>query len=576
MRVDAPPAPAEPTSDWERRWSISPSGRGAGTFLGTSGDASEARARILELANAGEPERALAWCEQLHSVGVAVDTYAYTAILNAYRQKHDADGVMHVLATMATRGVPASDVTSLLVFRVLRDTRRAGWILDAIRLVEKSGGTIGLRSWSNALSCLAEALRALPRHHKQIEEYTRTGWEVLSRMLHMRRHRRPNAYVFNSWMAMYASRGDWDGALTVFGAMAAGARVQPDVVSYNILLECLARRFGQAKQSGERVFYQKLERAIIESMRSHGIEPDARTLSAQLRLVQDDPQTIRTIERRALWYGVRIDSFYVNALIDAYARLGDTAAAAAVLERLTLHRDQCRAAEAEGLVTAETAACPSALPPITSYTLNGVLKACARTGDAERAWKLLQDMDTRYGIPPDAISFTCAITAAAKSYDTRVARQMYAMALERLRDTANVRLVTAAILAERDDTEQAIRVFERLLKDAEKCQRGVASARTTSLTMPMDFRMPVLALLRVCGRARAPARAREIVLAVKRRSLCLIDLSYYRSFMKGVQESQERRQTQGIYDLTPLSPLSAPSLYLLKLECTAPGDTADS
>jgi pentatricopeptide repeat protein len=536
----------------------------------------KARSRILELADAGEPERALSWCAELHANGVDIDTYAYTAVLNAYRQKHDADGVMHVLATMAARGVPASDVTSLLAFRVLRDARRASSILEAVRLIEKSGGSIGLRSWSNALSCLAEKMRSLPHHHELVEEYTSAGWEVLSRMLHMRRHQRPNAYVFNSWMATYASRGDWGGALAVFGAMVAGARVQPDVVSYNILLECLARRFAQAKQSVERSACLKLERALLESMRAHGIEPDARTLSAQLRLVNDDPQAIRAIERRALWYGVRIDSFYVNALIDAYARLGDAPAAAAVLERLTAHRDHCRAAEMQGLLTTETAACPSALPPITSYTLNGVLKACARSGDAERAWKLLQEMDTRYGVPPDAISFTCAITAAAKSYATEIARKLYSLALERLPNTANVRLATATILAEHDDTEQAIRVFERLLRDSERHQRSAASSGCLGATTAVDFRTPVQALVRVCGRVRAPARAREVILAVKRRRLCLIDPSYYRSFMKGVQESQERRQTLGIRDLAPLSPLSAPSLYLLKLECTAPGDTVDA
>jgi pentatricopeptide repeat protein len=573
MGTDAPPRSAEPAPDWDGHQTLPRSHKSPSFPPDGPESTSDERTRVLALANENEPERALALCTTLYQRGVAVDTHAYTSILNAYRHRGDADGVVHVLGVMAARGVPASDVTALLAFRALRDARRADAVVRAVQLIESSGGTIGLRGWSNALSCLAERIRSLPASHPDLDTYTKAGWKVLARMQRMRQHRKPNAYVFNSWMAMYASRGDWDGAMAVFGAMVAGARVCPDVVSYNILFECLARRFARTRVPAERDACRKLEAALVESMRLHGIEPDARTLSAQLRLVEHDLHAVRAIERRALWYGVRLDSFYVNALIDAYARIGEPAAAATVLERLAVHHDQCQAAAAQGRFSAETAACPTALPPITAYALNGVLKACARTGDAERAWKLVQGMEERFGIQPDAISFTCAITAAGKAYATTLARHLYEQARERLSDKANVRLATAAILAEHEDPEPAIRVFERLLRDAEKLPSAGASLSGSSASGSMDLRVPVQALVRVCGRARAPARAREIILAVKRRRLCFIDLTYYQSFMKGVQESQERRRKQGIRDLTPLSPLSAPSLYLLKLECTALGDT---
>eukprot|EP00166_Cyanidium_caldarium_P006261 ctg_875.g511 len=229
-------------------------------------------------------------------------------------------------------------------------------------------------------------------------ELERAAWTLLQRMLDRRGRHRLNAYVYNILMAMYASRGDIDEAVAVYGAMVAGARVSPDVVTFNTLLESLVRGHNtRHRRPASALWLACLPDAIVERMEQHGVRPNVRTLSAHLRLSRGRTEAVRAVEARAASHRIALDAPYYDQLIDAYACAGDVTAAAAVLKRLHASPSDTAAAS------------------VTAYAVNGVLKACAQSGAADHALQLVQNMAAEYRIEPDAISYTCALTALGRA-----------------------------------------------------------------------------------------------------------------------------------------------------------------
>ncbi|KAK4538711.1 hypothetical protein CDCA_CDCA19G4736 [Cyanidium caldarium] len=493
------------------------------------------------------------------------------------RRRKDVDGVLYILRCMRNERVEPSVVTSLLALRALREARQPQHVHEALDCIEAAGGRIGLRTWGIALTCLCEGCRAEDRA-ENATELERAAWTLLQRMLDRRGRHRLNAYVYNILMAMYASRGDIDEAVAVYGAMVAGARVSPDVVTFNTLLESLVRGHNtRHRRPASALWLACLPDAIVERMEQHGVRPNVRTLSAHLRLSRGRTEAVRAVEARAASHRIALDAPYYDQLIDAYACAGDVTAAAAVLKRLHASPSDTAAAS------------------VTAYAVNGVLKACAQSGAADHALQLVQNMAAEYRIEPDAISYTCALTALGRARRCEDAKRLYANARAHLKEALNAPVATAAILAVHDDIEWGLRVVRDLLHVTDRQQQQQQQQQQQTSSHPqVDFRAPAHALLRVCGRARAPSRALDVVIALRNRALVPIDRRCYAAFMKGVRESEspmtyeddddddeeEEEEEEGAAASptarrgkarTPrLSPLSAPMLYLLRLECIPP------
>lgn len=645
---------------------------------------------------AGNAAATRAWIERMACVGYRIGTVEYTTILEAFRRRGDAHGVVDTLREMARRRIAANDVTALLAVNACRRSNRVDLAAQALELVYASGGYAGLRAWCNAIACAVGD--GAPRFAN--------AWALLARMRVLRPRRRASAIPFNTLMHAYGRVGDRDGALVVFGAMVAGARCRPDVITYNTLLQASASASRSALA------------AVRRSMQRHRVRPNVRTLTIELRLIASDSapaaaagrmrrrcnddvvdgndtggvnasvstlkrtmtttrtvtaaawseqrmkmvRAIAAVEQRLGRFRLRPDAFFRNVLLDAYARAGASAAAERALK--------CMQAEHELI--------PSLI------ALNTLLKACLVAGDARRALRVFREMNTLHGVTPNDVSFSTAIRCVAgmRAVDERaddeededddverglgvthksaeaLALFAEAEAMQRALDSDNdddddnnnesdasradqpaapstppldlrparnvvtAPVITAAIMACGADYAHALALFKRhFARLSVLQQRAVnewrakrrrqsppaasapddddddASSPYPSMNLPLDG--AALALLRVCGRARRPGDALELVLALKKHQrrirrqrqsehafahthahgepmrrgagISAVDQRCYRAFMRGVRETNGGGGTGAPSDeragsLSSSSLLCAPAMYLFRVE----------
>lgn len=244
---------------------------------------------------------------------------------------------------------------------------------------------------------------------------------------------RPDRFTINTIVTAYAKSGkrqDVERALTLGGGMERKYGVLPDTVSNNIVMGIWSKS-GHPDASWKALQILDAMEIDFKKGKLH-LKPDAYTYSSVIdgfaRVGDEDSAEYgqEVLERMRILHrdhgGDPANTSVYNAAINAWASSGS--GSAAFRAQAILSEMEARHSEDPFVPTPDT----------TSY--NTVIKALSRGGSrlTERAEELLQQMEAneKFGVGPDAFSYTALITAYGRSSLEMKAENAYKVLLRQI------------------------------------------------------------------------------------------------------------------------------------------------
>jgi pentatricopeptide repeat domain-containing protein 1 len=307
------------------------------------------------------------------------------ALLEQLAQEGDAERAQALFRDMERNGVRPDGVTPNIVMRAFT----------------KKGDLVGAERWLDEMKAKGMEISACT-YNTILDACAKLEKPELSEKWLSRMHENgvcPNIVTFATLISAHARRGNEEKAVALFEHMKA-AGMTPDVVCYNALIHACSVR-GNCKGVAH----------WVREMEGIGIQPSVTTFTAAI----DACAKKGNIDEAESWMshmvaaGLQPNVVSYSSLIDACAKVGKP-------ERAGFWYDQML----------EVGVTPN------SYTFSAVISACGKAGDvaAAEAW-LARAQAADIGIASDPVLYSCVIDACAKKNDAdrawRVFEQMQAL-----------------------------------------------------------------------------------------------------------------------------------------------------
>mmetsp|Transcript_9769 Transcript_9769/g.19899 ORF Transcript_9769/g.19899 Transcript_9769/m.19899 type:complete len:521 (-) Transcript_9769:1381-2943(-) len=444
---------------------------------------------------------------ELQRQGTSPSVIEYGMVVHASRVAKNPRGCLRTMKEMMDNGVRPNVVVTRDTVLACLECRDHLAAMEALSWSERNSIRTDRSSWNSVLHLLLKKGKpALAR-------------EVYALMLRSR-FVRPTVHTFNILINGFGKLGELKTASYFFGLALIRTRSGPDIVSYNSLIDSCRRSHNA-----------ELIKPILSSMRHRKVRSNVRTSTVVMRLtaraisVSRDHMRETARRRIAGLYAafqkrrdLKPDSYYINAVIDAFSRVGDVENARKVLK---------------------DAAARGVRPDLVSY--NSALAACGRGGDFAAAQELLEEMKG-LGFRPDSYSICSAICAVRGVEDFAAALSLYEEAVA-IGCRITKPLMNALLLSATPNFQQALALWYRLLNDGQRPGRSGFEA-----------------LIRICGAAGRPDEALRVTYAMEKEGW-EPDPVLYRIFLVGASEQKPPAPTRTGW--------RQPYLYLLRVRCRA-------
>ncbi|CAK9116483.1 unnamed protein product, partial [Durusdinium trenchii] len=316
-------------------------------------------------------------------------------------------------------------------------------LLPGIRLLSKqqiskelrlvAGGNLSSEEWLDLYKSAGGGLGASSLSLKSAVDAP-TAWKAFQEMKQQRLE--PDIVSYNTLLNAFAKDSDGAGAQEVFNEMT-DVSVTPGVVSFSVLIEAHAR-------AGHR----KAAEQAFRIMQELGLQPNEVTYTALLRarLLSGDLLGAEDLQNELNVVGYTL-------LIDAYARVGNVEKAEAAVDALSMN----------------------AAPNLATYT--ALMKAYSRAHQLQGAEAVMSRMKAQ-GLEPNSITYVTLIAAHGKAKSLQRAEELYK------EQGPNLASATAMIGAygRAKDAERAQGVFDELCAQTVRpdaiCCRQLSQALT--------------------------------------------------------------------------------------------------
>mmetsp|Transcript_20836 Transcript_20836/g.33197 ORF Transcript_20836/g.33197 Transcript_20836/m.33197 type:complete len:555 (-) Transcript_20836:71-1735(-) len=336
---------------------------------------------IDQAAQNGDVQRALALFREMEHRGARPDAWTPNMVMRAFTKKGDLAGAERWLAEMKEKGMEVSACT----YNTILD---ACVKLDKPELCEKWVSRMTFDGIPPTAITFATLMAAHARRGN-VEKATALFEDMKSAGVP------PDDVCYNSLIHACSIRGNIRGAAYWVDEMIA-AGCQPSVTTFTAAIDACAKR-GMVDEA----------ESWMHRMVAAGLQPNVVSYSS----LMDACAKVGQPERAGVWYdkmievGVTPNSYTFSAAIAACGKAGDVAAAEAWLAR----------AEATSTGVASD-------PVLYSCTID----ACAKTNDADRAWRVFERMRAR-GVRPHIVTYATLARPFAERGDYHKVEQLEQM-----------------------------------------------------------------------------------------------------------------------------------------------------
>jgi pentatricopeptide repeat protein len=221
----------------------------------------------------GQTRQALALLQVVKDKGLAIDTYCYTAAIEACSKAKMWRKALELLNEMEEKGVAPSEVTYSITITACGNGGQWSKALELLDIMRKKGLSINLITYNSAITAMSKAAKQSSRgDHGGGELWTRVV-ELLSQM--KADGIEPDGFSYSSAISCCGAEGRWEEALELMEVMQKGGpRTRPNKIAYTAAIsscgragkvENAVRLFRQMKDEGlvaDRVAYNALFSAL--------------------------------------------------------------------------------------------------------------------------------------------------------------------------------------------------------------------------------------------------------------------------------------------------------------------------
>jgi pentatricopeptide repeat protein len=230
---------------------------------------------IRACAKGGKTERALSLFQVVKDKGLPLDSYCYTAAIEACNWQQ----ALKLLAEMEERGMEPSEVAYSVTIKACGEGGQWRKALELVETMRARNVTVNVYVYNAAITAIAKAAK---QRSKGGDGETNLWTEVLALLSHMRRDGiEPDGFSYSSAISCCGAEGRWEEALELLDVMnKGGPRTRPNKVAYTAAISCCGRAgqvdhalrlFRQMKEQGlsaDRVAYNALFSALRVSKKS--------------------------------------------------------------------------------------------------------------------------------------------------------------------------------------------------------------------------------------------------------------------------------------------------------------------
>eukprot|EP00735_Rhodelphis_limneticus_P003643 TRINITY_DN15135_c0_g1::TRINITY_DN15135_c0_g1_i1::g.30710::m.30710 TRINITY_DN15135_c0_g1::TRINITY_DN15135_c0_g1_i1::g.30710 ORF type:complete len:858 (+),score=164.59,sp/Q9LSL9/PP445_ARATH/23.03/2e-30,sp/Q9LSL9/PP445_ARATH/21.16/2e-19,sp/Q9LSL9/PP445_ARATH/21.16/4e-12,PPR_2/PF13041.1/29,PPR_2/PF13041.1/68,PPR_2/PF13041.1/8.2,PPR_2/PF13041.1/3.4e+03,PPR_2/PF13041.1/0.00063,PPR_2/PF13041.1/6.4,PPR_2/PF13041.1/0.032,PPR_2/PF13041.1/9e+02,PPR_2/PF13041.1/8.3e-09,PPR_2/PF13041.1/6.7e-11,PPR_2/PF13041 len=351
----------------------------------------------------GQSERAMMMLGELNNCGIRPNESTYRLLIGHFFAQGRIDTLRSRLDEIEEKGEQSQGAYTQ-VFALLGEVFRVDDLFQILNRMKDHNVSRGLATYNAALEAAAVADRS----------------DIAIRLLKMMEQDnvKPTARSLVLVLRSFTRRGDIVKAIALFREYTAEDhpnRIPPHRGLYHILLHTCSRQ--GAYQAALKLF---------EEMKGEGHPVDRVTYNTLLNVaaksgrVQAVTDAFDLLERA----GYKPDFYTYSILIDAYRRLKDVDKVFDILQKMT---EDPSVAMSETVYSAPIMACAEADMldrsfkladmmkeagvELTGVTLKTLITACQTCNELNRGHELIQMAEQRYGVAPDADTYTALINA---------------------------------------------------------------------------------------------------------------------------------------------------------------------
>ena len=225
----------------------------------------------------GKTRRALTLFQVVKDKGLPIDTYCYTAAIEACAKARMSNKALELLDEMEERGIEPSQVTYSVAITACCN-RKA---LDILELMRRKNMSINLINYNAAITALSKAAKQSLKEHSRTDnggdENQVPLWEEAMALLERMKEDgiEPDGFSFCSAISCCGAQGRWKEALHLIDTMQTGGpRTRPNKIAYTAAIASCGRSgevdhalrlFHQMKEQGlsaDRVAYNAMFSAL--------------------------------------------------------------------------------------------------------------------------------------------------------------------------------------------------------------------------------------------------------------------------------------------------------------------------
>jgi len=240
----------------------------------------------------GKVRRALALLQVVKDKRLPLDTYCYTAAIEACAKASMWKKALELLEEMEQKKIPPSEVTYSVTITACGNGGEWQKALDLLQLMREKKMPIHLITYNAAITALAKAAKQSSKDHKSISGSnsstfgTSSGSELWIKALELLEQMKndglePDGFSFCSAISCCGAQGRWEESLELMKVMQEGGpRLRPNKIAYTATIASCGRSgqvdhamrlFRQMKEQGmsaDRVAYNALFLAIRVAKRA--------------------------------------------------------------------------------------------------------------------------------------------------------------------------------------------------------------------------------------------------------------------------------------------------------------------
>ncbi|XP_059077803.1 pentatricopeptide repeat-containing protein At2g13600 [Cryptomeria japonica] len=291
---------------------------------------------------------------------------------------------IHINATQVLKSQQEGRFSAINIIALCRE----GKLKEAIAISRQESAEVNTAVFASLLQACGK-IKGLKQGKYVHTHIIKVGW-------------RPDTFLWNNVLNMYAKCGDLKDARRVFDKMP-----QRSIISWTSMINA----YSQGRKAGEAL-------NIFEQMQHEGIEPNHYTYSSIIKacasLGQKALDRGRYVHDLILRTGFELDVVVMNALVDMYAKCGSIWDARQVFDKMSERNVVSWNSMIVGYCqkgnVGEAMKLFSQMPELDMFSLNTMIAGLAQNGFEDEALKFYVQMQ-EMGMKPDKFTFSSVLRA---------------------------------------------------------------------------------------------------------------------------------------------------------------------